>query len=182
MYWTLLYCTVLATRALHLFIFSSSVMFILFHWMFLFLRGFWFSHISLIRAEGCRTAFIATWLSKFLSSLRWLGVCTEYNTMKLQLPRQDDVASGQYAQNSSRCCWWKVTIYLSNDLVNFKTYFVILQQRRWITKDVFFSDVRHNFSLQRLMCEPSLQKIKCEWHQSEDLGLVEAVKCRRTNI
>jgi hypothetical protein len=46
----------------------------------------------------------------------------------------------------------------------------------------FFSDVRHNFSLQRLMCEPSLQKIKCEWHQSEDLGLVEAVKCRRTNI
>jgi len=136
-YCIVLYCTVLAIHALHLFIFSSYVTFILFYWMFLFLRGFWFSHIYLIRAGGCRTAFIATWLSKFLSSLWWLGACTEYNTMKLQLPMQDDVAAGEYAQNSSRRCWWKVTIYLSNDLVNFKTYFIILQQRRWITKGVF---------------------------------------------
>lgn len=61
--------------------------------------GFCFSHISLIRTGGCRTAFIATSLSKFLPSLWWLGACTECNTMKLQLSLQNDVAAGQYAQS-----------------------------------------------------------------------------------
>ena len=109
MYCTVLYCTVLkcivlycavpSTHALHLFLFSSSIMIILFHSMFFSCVGFWFSHISLIKGGGCRTAFIATSLLKFLSSLWWLGACTKCNTMKLQLPMQDDVPTGQYAQN-----------------------------------------------------------------------------------
>ena len=100
LYWAVLYCTVLySPPMLYIFLFSSSIMIILFHWMFFSCVGFWFSHIFLIRAGGCRTAFIATSLWKFLSSLWWLRACTECNTMRLQLPTQDDVAAGQYAQN-----------------------------------------------------------------------------------
>jgi hypothetical protein len=103
--------------------------------------------------------------------------------MKLQLPMQVDVPVGQYAQNFLGVADEKLQVTSPMTLSISKHNLSYYNSAGELQRGFFFSALHHNFKgYNALMCEPSLQKIKCEWHQSEDLGLLEAVKCRRTNI